>query len=402
MTVVGFGSFRGDADVNAGACLGCETVARQASLPRVGCRRFHHRRGDRLVAAVGYGADADRYRADANRDCRKRRERSVAAIAARQSGDAAALPPARPDLRLRQSSRRRRISSPRRRASVRRRSTAVPTASAPATPASTRSTHRAAKRKSRCKYAAPGAIVPQQPETTFTPVPTFNPARTSQSPGSAEAAAAGDLSAESGDTARRDLAAFARRIAGEQSAGRSASRFGGQPARRRRAGAAAGIFQLSSPIRLQSARRRRRCSRPTRLRWASGRNACCRSWRSPILMRRSAFAPDRSCCCRRSICRRPTAPIRTRARRSAFRLRRRRAGVESAIRLGAPLAQCRFQRLLYAICREPVALAQRALHEFQDRRAHRRHARNPDQSAIARHRINTDNPGSPNLSAQLA
>src|ERR1700722_1466070 len=96
MTVVGFGSFRGDADVNAGACLGCETVDRQEWLPRVGCRRFDHRRDDRFVAAVGYGADADRYGADANRDWRKRRDRSLAAIAARQSGDAAALPPARP------------------------------------------------------------------------------------------------------------------------------------------------------------------------------------------------------------------------------------------------------------------------------------------------------------------
>ena len=102
LTVVGFGSFRGDADVSTGACLGCETVALKASLPRADCRRFCRCRIALLVAAAKCGASASASTSasadtDADGDCGKLRERSLAAVAARQSGNAAALSPAGAD-----------------------------------------------------------------------------------------------------------------------------------------------------------------------------------------------------------------------------------------------------------------------------------------------------------------
>ena len=110
-----------------------------------------------------------------------------------------------------------------------------------------------------------------------------------------KAAGAGDPSEKGGDTDRSGLAAAARAAAVEQSAGRGASFDGRQPPRRRLARPAAGIFRLlgEHPAADGAAAQYARCREPCR-------NGRCRSRRA-IPTRRSAFAPARSCCCRRSI-----------------------------------------------------------------------------------------------------
>ncbi len=254
MTVVGFGSFRGDADDCAGACLGCEMVARQASSPRADRRRCR-RRGD--VGLSPFPAAAQTPTASAQTPAAGQAP-TPTAVAANSTSD------------LLQPSLQGNPATPPR---FRRPGQPLPAATEPpptnkftaptrigATPIYGSPNGFGAgntgfdslniprsKRKKPVQTPAPGAVVPQQPETTFTPVPTFNPAAPPKLLPPAEAAAARDLSEESGDAARRDLAAAARRIAGQQSAAGSASASGSQPARRRPAGAAAGILRLRRP-----------------------------------------------------------------------------------------------------------------------------------------------------------
>ena len=84
------------------------------------------------------------------------------------------------------------------------------------------------------------AGAPPQPQTTFTPVPTYARATPpKKARGKETAAAAGGPSAQSRSTARCDIAAARRAPAGEPSAARAASVGGGEAARRRAAGSAA-------------------------------------------------------------------------------------------------------------------------------------------------------------------
>jgi hypothetical protein len=76
---------------------------------------------------------------------------------------------------------------------------------------------------------------------------------------------------------------------------------------------------------------------------------------------------------------------RTYTRRSARRLCRRGPGTDRALGLGASLAHRRHRRLLDAIHPGSGTVAQRPVHEFQGRWPHRCHARHGDQSATARH-----------------
>ena len=211
--------------------------------------------------------------------------------------------------------RRRPIPSSRLRASARRRFTAVPTASAPATPATIPSTRRSSKKKKRAAQNA-AAARPADAETTFTPVPTFAlPAPAAAPPTAGERRCPEIYPKNAARRARRNHAAAARRTADHQSAARSASAGRRPTGRAPRAGSAAGILRLLREHAAADA------AAAQHLRARNAAATAVADRRRKIPTRRSAFAPDRSCCCRRSICRAATAPIPNTGRRPVRRPR---------------------------------------------------------------------------------
>ena len=378
--MVCFASFRGDADGCAAACLRCETLALKALLPRAASCRHRRRSARCLVRLAGRGADL----ADHSRrlqQCRLQR-RSVAAVTARQSGDAAALSPARadaapcrgaaadqhicPTAHVRPDAHRRDtdLRQPQR---LRRRRYRLQLAEHPA-----QQTEEAGAK------AVPGAIVPQQPETTFTPVPTFNPAasprpplqvkpplpviyplRAATRPGAILPPPADDLPVNNPPPEVHPVSAANRPGAALPVPAPEVYNYAVT-------NYLPDLSVSNPPPNLQP---------PNTFALGQLRSVCCRSWPRPILTPRSAFAPGsflllpsldfRAACQHQS---------RTPARRSAGRLCCRRAGIDSALRLGAPLAVRRFRRFLDAIHPGSRAVAQCAVHEFQGRRPRRRDA----------------------------
>ncbi len=230
--------------------------------------------------------------------------RPLAAVAPGQSGEAAAFPSSRRCRRLLRIKRRLPILSPRRHASARRRSMAARPASAPAIPASIPRTGRGASVWRRHPHRpAPGAPVP---ETTFAPLPVpAPPAALPKLPVKKPAVPPGVYPVKAAARARRRVAAAGRAAAGQQPGPGSASLGGGKPAGRCRAG----TRRPMTPMQLRPHRRPGYC-RPTPCRSERCRSGRFRSPRA-IPMRRSAFAPARSCCCLPSSSRPVMIPIRS-------------------------------------------------------------------------------------------
>ena len=178
LTVVCFGDFRGDADGGAGACLGSEEVALEASLPRAERRRPRAGGGDRIVTVAGLaqtpgpplgstassgngtnsGSDLLQPTLEGNPATPPRFRRPGAAVPL--AGDQPPPPDKFAPTRI----------------------GATPIYGSPNgfgagdTGYDSLNTPRSRKKKKTPQTPAPGALVPQAPQTTFTPVPTFNPA----------------------------------------------------------------------------------------------------------------------------------------------------------------------------------------------------------------------------------
>ncbi len=384
LTVVGLGSLRGDADGWAGACLGCGKRPREATLERVSIPRPRGCDAHRFVVC-------SRRRASTARQSGKRQRGSAAAIAAGQSGDAAALS-ASPGKRGLNAD-----DAPPADTFAPSRIGATPRyGSADASGAAKSgfdSLNTPPEKRKKRQTPPQRTVVPQETETTFTPVPTYNAAAAGPNP-------------PAPSRSKRRRPRFIRDVprCGSARLCPSPRRICRSTIRRpkftrclpsTRQGAALAppgpqyyTYAISNflpdyiinppPPNLQPTEYL--CARASAAALATdiGRARSLRGARHPRRFFHLAAVARR-------LDRRPP-PIAERVPGGRRRfLHRRSAGTDCALRLGAPFAHRRLRRILDAVYAGSAAVAECSVHEFQGRRPHRRHARHPDQSAIARH-----------------